>query len=163
MAHPLVPLIIIGAAVAIGLGTRKKGDKNGGDVSGPAVEFVDGCTRVVVRDQARADAEWDATVDEVIRFNPEATPANAMVRWLESVRNGPTCMVMYTPVGDWATPAVADFPSLHAAAIWLLFYNRMIAAFVDRGMPVNYDGFWEALSRYGLTEADLNAVPVEYP
>lgn len=162
MVHPLVPLIIIGGAIAVGLANRKKGGGGGVEEWVPPVEFVNGCTKVVVRDQARADAEWDAHVKNVLRYNPNANPAESLVRWLESVRGGVTCITQYSPQGEWALPAASDFPSTAAAAVWVLFYNRMVDSFIEEGAPVTYAGSWDAMERYGLTEDQINAVPVEY-
>jgi hypothetical protein len=150
----VVALAGVGAAVAV----AAKRD--------PGIRFVDNCTGAVLHRSDKARAELLAYARDAAYSNP----LEALDAWLFNAggKEAQTCFGLAEnmeppPLPGFSAPAL---PNRGTAALYLLFLDYMIDTFgqvrAEYDPTEAIDG-WQAIAdRFGLSDADVNAVPVDW-
>jgi hypothetical protein len=153
---PVVLLALAGVGAAVAVAARRD----------PGVRFVDGCTGAVMYRRDKAQAELVSFARDAAYSNP----TEAVDAWLFAVGGaeaqscfGLTANMQPPPLPGYSVPAL---PSAATAALYLLFLDYMIDIFVQVRPTFDptaaVDG-WQAIAdRFGLSDADVNAVPIEW-
>ena len=136
----------------------------------PGVYLEAGCGRIVVTDQAEALKVFDAIAKDPASSNP----VEAVGRWLTRITGTgiADCMNIAQEwdapfdAGGWTLPPL---PSREAAAVYLLYLDHMIQAFVTFRPGFTPGGhehatlvWWAVAEYWQLTLADIVDIPTIY-
>ncbi len=155
-----VPVILVLAIAGVGAAVAVSAKRD------PGIRFVDDCTGAVMyrRDKAQA---------EIVSFARNAAyqnPLEALDAWLYSVAGSEAqaCFGLSANMDPPPLPgfSVPDLPNKETAALYLLFLDYMIDTFgqvrPDFDNTSSVDGWAAIAGRFGLTESDVNAVPIDW-